>query len=545
MDTTQAPIPVSAKELAYCQQHNIPLPTQLPYERLREMLAFYNSIYLYNRKCDLTGKTMLTIVPPDVNFKVYDIAAWMDDTAWDPLQYGRDFDFSRPFFLQFEEMMREVPIPSRSIVLSTMENSDYTNGISNAKNCYLIFDCNMVEECYFCYQMNNAKNMIDTINSNGCELCYGSKHLSNCYNVRFAENCEYASDSTFLFNCRNVKNCFGCTNLSNKEYCFYNQQLTKDEFEKQIAEIDLGSYKRLEAEKAYFENFKKAAFIKDISGKSNENSTGNFIYETHNCDHLFFSTKAEDCEYSISANNAKNCFMYAIFGFNVELVYNSVVCGNNIYNLKFCYGCFVNTHDLEYCMHVGFGANNCFGCIGLRKKEYCIFNKQYSKDEYFVMVERIKDHMRKSGEYGQFFPKDFSSFHYNKSEANTFLPLTKAEALAKGYTWEDESVESFESNYSIPDHIRDVPDNIMEQVLKCELTGKKYRIIKQELDFYRKWQLPIPRIAPLERLKVASQTFNISEVHNRQCAHCAKPIKTVYTTDKPRVFCEACYQENS
>ncbi len=535
---------VSDQEKEYCQQRGIPLPTKAPYERLRELLGFYNSIFLYNSTCALTGKAMLSIVPPTKNFKVYDISVWMDDTTWDPLSYGRDYDFSRPFFEQFEELMREVPIPSRSVVLSTMENSDYTNGISNAKNCYLIFDSNMSEDCYFCYQMNNVKNVIDSIDINDCELCYGCQHLKNCYNVRFADSCEHASDSTFIFNCRSVQNCFGCTNLTNKQYCFFNQQLTKEDYEARVAAIDLRSAQVLQAEKAKFEEFKKQAFIKDLAGQSNENCTGNFLYECRNCDHTFFSTQAEDCEYSIRATRGKNCFVYAIFGINVELIYNSVVCGNNVYNLQFCYGCFVNVRDLEYCMHVGHGASDCFASIGIRKKQYCVLNKQYSKEAYFELVAKIKDHMRQTGEYGQFFPKHFSSFYYNKSEAINFFPLTKAEALAQGYSWEDDVVEPFETTFTIPDSIADVTDTITSEVLKCELTGKKYRVIKQELDLYRRWQVPIPRIAPLERLKLSCQVLNLPVLQDSNCANCTKKIVTGYSEQSPRVFCEDCYQKS-
>ncbi len=534
---------LSQREIAYCQNNHIPLSSQGQTERLRDLLAFYNSIFLYNHKCDLSGKPMLSIVPPTKNFKVYDIGIWMDDTAWDPLTYGRNYDFSRPFFEQFAALLQVVPVPSRSVVLSTMENSDYTNGVSNAKNCYLIFDCNNCEDCYFSYQMNNAKNIVDCIDINDCELCYGSRHLKNCYNVRFADSCENTSDSTFVFNCRNVKNCFGCTNLTNKEYCVYNQQLTADEYKSKLQHINLGSHSSLEQEKKRFEAFKKGGFIKDLSGYSNENCSGNFLYECKNCTNTFYTSKAQDCEFTIRANGSKDCIMYAIFGINAELIYNSVVCGNNVSNLKFCYGCFVNTHNLEYCMHVSFGSNDCFGSIGLKKKQYCILNKQYTKEQYFDLLPRIKQHMLSTGEYGRFFPKSFSSFYYNKSEAASFMPLNKETALEKGFTWEDEPTERFHSSYTIPDHISTVTADILDQVLSCRLTHKKYRLTKQELSLYQHWQVPIPLISPLERLRLGCLSLQIQVPQTSNCAKCRRTIHTVYTAPAPQVFCENCYQQ--
>lgn len=542
---TKQPFTISNREVAFCEENGIPLPTIAPYERLRNMLSFYNSIFLYNSTCDLTKKPMLSIVPPTKETKAYDAAIWMDENAWDPMTFGRDYDFSRPFFEQMRELQLEVPTPSRSVVLSTMENSDYTNGISSAKNCYLIFDSNESEDCYFCYQLSTVKNIVDSIGIRHSELCYACKYVDNCYNLKFAENCTQCSDSTFLFNCRSLKNCFGCTNLNHKEYCWYNEQLTKEEFERRSAQLNLGSYSGLEAEKKQFEQFKKLAFVKSITGISNENSTGNYINECKDCDHVFFTNKAENCEYSIRASKGKNCFYYSIFGLHAELVYNSQTCGHSAYNLKFCLGCFVNVRDLEYCMHVGFGSSNCFGCISLRKKEYCILNKQYTKEDYIVMVRKIKKHMMETGEYGQWFPNNFSPCYYNKSEAISFFPLTREEALERGFCWEDEDIEEFEQTYIIPEHIDDVQDDILNSTLKCPVSGKKYRIIKQELELYRKFQLPIPRIAPLERLRLNCLSLQMPTLIDRACNNCQTRITTCYSDKEQIVYCEKCYAEKT
>jgi len=38
------------------------------------------------------------------------------------------------------------------------------------------------------------------------------------------------------------------------------------------------------------------------------------------------------------------------------------------------------------------GCQNCFGCVNLRSKSYCIFNKQYSKDEYENKLKELNPH---------------------------------------------------------------------------------------------------------------------------------------------------------
>jgi len=37
---------------------------------------------------------------------------------------------------------------------------------------------------------------------------------------------------------------------------------------------------------------------------------------------------------------------------------------------------------------------NCFGCTCLRGKEYCIFNKQYTREEYETLVPQIIEKMK-------------------------------------------------------------------------------------------------------------------------------------------------------
>jgi hypothetical protein len=61
----------------------------------------------------------------------------------------------------------------------------------------------------------------------------------------------------------------------------------------------------------------------------------------------------------------------------------------------------------------------------------------------------------------------------------------------------------------LPENIKDIPDDILNWAIECETTGKPFRIIKQEFDFYRKQSLPIPKRHPdqrhLDRMKQRSK----------------------------------------
>lgn len=536
---------ISDEEEQFCLEQQIPLPTTSPFERLRQVSAFLSSIFLYPHKCALTGKDILTFIPPHKDLVVYDIDVWQSD-AWDPLAFGQDYDFSRPFFEQFQELMKKAPLPSLECIRSTMENSDYTNGVLDVKNCYLSFGILGGEDVLFSRTVIESRDIIDSIYVTHCELCVGCVEINNCYNLRYSVDCSNCSDSTFLYDCRNCKHCYGSSNLIGQEYYFRNQACSPEEYQRKISEIDLGSHATVLAEKQKFAQLRKQAKVKYLQGKNNENSDGNYLDQTKNCHQGLFLSQAENVEWSIQMiHDSKDCFVCDGFGQNGQKLYCCSGVGENAYNIKFCFDCYSNIRDLEYCIFVGFGSMDCFGCIGLKKKQYCILNKQYTKEAYFDLLARIKEHMRTTGEYGQFFPAALSPMDYNRSEAQVFFPTTQNQATQLGFSWFEEQPDTFIPTFSIPDHIKDVSDDITNQILRCANTGKKYRIIKQELAAYRKMNIPVPRISPTARLEAIQNSLIFQEATTKACKQCQKPIMTVYDPTEVKVVCERCYQEQS
>ena len=230
---------------------------------------------------------------------------------------------------------------------------------------------------------------------------------------------------------------------------------------------------------------------------------------------------------------------------------------------------------LEYC-HTVITSNNCFGCVCARGKEYCILNKQYTKEQYEELVPKIKKQMAETPyldsagrtyRYGEFFPIELSPYGYNETAAEDYYPLTRDEALKRGYPWCDyESGNNYTSSaYAIPDDVKDVKDDILERVLICEGSGKPYRLIPMELAFYRRMGLPIPRRAPLERHHDRMHKLLPRKMYERPCdcagahskdefykntvthfhnnAPCPNKMQTPYAPGRPEVvYCEGCYQ---
>jgi hypothetical protein len=202
--------------------------------------------------------------------------------------------------------------------------------------------------------------------------------------------------------------------------------------------------------------------------------------------------------------------------------------------------------DLVYCDWLKV-CSDCFACIGLKHKQHCILNTQYTKEEYERLVPRIIEHMQKTGEWGEFFPAEMSPFAYNETMAQEYFPLTKEEVLSREWKWRDEvdevpKIEKITPAERLPDSIDDIPDDILNWAIKCEATGKPFRIIKQELAFYRKMRLPVPRLHPDERHRRRMALRNPRKLWKRECAKCGKEIQTTYSPERPEiVYCESCY----
>jgi hypothetical protein len=137
----------------------IPTPTLCPECRQQRRLARRNERKLYNRKCDFSGKPIISIYSPDKPYKVYDQKIWWSDQR-NPMDYGRAIDFNQPFFSQFDELLKTVPLFSLSIFGS--ENCDYTNVIETSQNCYMSFNIVESQHLLYCNTALSCQDCCDT-----------------------------------------------------------------------------------------------------------------------------------------------------------------------------------------------------------------------------------------------------------------------------------------------------------------------------------------------------------------------------------------------
>ncbi|MCX6807479.1 MAG: hypothetical protein NTZ80_01565 [Patescibacteria group bacterium] len=530
------------------KKFQIPSPTLCQECRAQRKYAFRNERKIYKRKCDLTGANIVSLYSPDKPHTVYRDEDWWSD-SWDVMSYGRDFDFNKSFFEQFKELILQVP--RRGMQQDgTNENCEYTTYGRTNKNCYLAFGCINAEDAYHCSNSFFIKNSIDCLWIMESELMYECVDCKKCYNLVFSQDCHDCQDSYLLDDCRTCHHCIACKNLRNKKYHIYNKPVSQEEFAKYRNKLIHGE---LYSELKKFDSWKlQLPFLYARLGNS-ENSSGEYMENAKNCDHCFdMFLGAEDCKYCCGCGGqCKDTMDCVNTGMGSETVYEAHA-STGLYHSAFNNFCRTGNYAY-YCENIG-ACDQCFGCVGLNHKKYCILNKQYSKEAYEQLVSQIIEHMIKSKEWGEFFHPSISPFGYNETIAQDFLPVAKERALQLGFNWSDYEAQFPKAEKIIKDEdMKNMDqkslafnDDILNYAIECEITKKPFRIIKQELDFYRKMELLLPHLHPDIRHQRRLARRSPRRLYHRTCGKqgCNIKFDTAYSPSRPEiVYCEKCYLE--
>ncbi len=536
------------------KKYSIPSPTLCPDERQKRRLAFRNERKLYKRKCDATGKELISNYHPDVLFPIFSREYWLSD-KYNPTDYGMDFDFNKSFFEQFQSLSNITPrfhIQQQDPI----ENSEYSNCVSNCRSCYLTFDSDFNEKCYYCNKIHRCKDCLECSFLTSSEQCFECFQCEKSHGLHFSNYCINCSDSWFIDSCIGCRDCIYCCNLVNKQYCFMNEQLTKAEYQEKLTLI--AQDQKIASRRDVFQSFLRKNPKKFIHGTQIENSTGDDLYNVKNVKSSFVIMESEDCAYSDLLIQAKNCMDVSSFGDNMAWAYE--VCSGWLNSQNCCFGVTIvlNSRNLLYCS-IAYSSQNCFWCISLKQKaENMILNKAYSTQEYETLCWKIINHMQSTGEWGEFFPHELSPFWYNETVAQEYFPMTAEEVRAKGWNWyEGENKNTYIWNHYTPLPISQYDERVvwfdaatqhinecLNWIIQCEVTWKPFKVIKQELAFYIENSIPIPTKHPDQRHIERMNLRNPRKLYERTCAECQKEITTTYAPERPeKVVCEECYHK--
>src|SRR5258708_7928406 len=278
-------------------------------------------------------------------------------------------------------------------------------------------------------------------------------------------------DSQFVYFCQNCTDCFMCANLHNQKYCFKNKQYSKEEYERILASYKLDTWSGVQKAQKEFQEFILTCPRRYAMMYQSPLSSGDLVSRCKNVRNSFMARKSENCSYCDFVAGGKDSYDITMSG-ELSECYESVVADHSQLNRFGLF--FVKNQDIEYFTHFH-NFKYSFGSVGLKNSNYCILNKQYSKEKYEELRKKIIEQMNsipykdKKGniyKYGEYYPIELSYFGYNETCAPEEFPISKEEALSKGYNWQDNvqrttGKETLLSE-NIPHSINDINDSILD-----------------------------------------------------------------------------------
>jgi uncharacterized protein YbaR (Trm112 family) len=568
---------IEPDDFGFYEKIKVPPPTWCPECRMKRRMVFRNERRLFRQTDCLTGEKILSIFPAESGHQIMQERDWWSQEKWHPLSYGKEFDPSRPFLAQLLGLYQEVP--KYNTAATRMVNSDYSGNASNLRNCYLLFNSNFTEDSAYGNGVDYSKNCYDISHIQKSERCYESFWLTNCYDTHFSVQCDDCVSVWFSKNCRGCTSCFGCVNLINKSYCFFNEELGKEEYERRFKALGLDKWSELGKSWKKAKNFWLRFPNKFMQGVKNTNVSGEYITHSKNVQKSYLIRECKDLKYVQYSQvpSSYDCMDSTLIGCQSELFYETSVCGWGGANFRFCSECWDGGREFEYCFFCGRSAANLFGCVGIMRQQYCVLNKQYTKEEYQNLVVRIKKHMEEMPyvdrkgrvyKYGEFFPPEFSPFTYNQTIVTEHFPSSQETAEKFGMRWQEPHSSEYEITMKVeelPDSIKDANEKITNEVIQCANCKRAYRIILPELKFLSQAGIPLPRTCVDCRHTDRISQRNKSKIYPRECMckgeksendlyqnsvehfhgeeKCPEAFETSYAPERPEiVYCERCYQ---
>lgn len=546
---------IEPDDFLFYEKIKVPPPTFCPECRMQRRFNIRNERNLYHNKCGLCKKSIISMYSQDKPFPVYCHECWYSD-KWSPFDYASDYDFSKSLLDQFHSLLNKVPRLALNSI--NIKNSDYCNYVSDAKDSYLCFGSIFIENCLY-GSPYESKYCVDTYLTRESEYCYWCIDCEKMSHSAFCQDCSNSFNLTYCFDCKNCQDCIGCVGLRGQKYNIFNEQYSKEEYhlkKDQLLSTRIGLIETEKGFKAlklkYPHRFNMVLYSSDVNG--------DHIIQSKNVGLCFDVKKCKDIKYCKQLIDAKDVydtnyceypeFCYDYIGFwKVQDTKFSNTCGESS-----------NLNYADFCS----SSNNLFACIGIRSKGYCILNRQYTKEQYEELVPKIIKQMNdmpyidskgRIYKYGEFFPSELSPFCYNETIAQEYFPLTKQQAQDQGYKWKDKEERNYNidiKTQDIPDNIKDVNDDITNKIIECAHKNcnhqctEAFKIIPEELSFYKRMNLPLPLLCPNCRHYERLSQRNPLKLWYRKCMKegCNNEFETSYSPNRPEIiYCEKCYQQ--
>lgn len=277
-------------------------------------------------------------------------------------------------------------------------NSEYTFATDQCKNCYLIMNAVVNEDCMYGRDFYSNTDCVDCDHIFDCQLCYECVNLKHCYNCTYLQDCDNCRDCDVGYDLKSCTDCTGCVGLRKKKFYLFNEPLSEEKYKEKV--------KGLKPNEIWARMNELKEKTPRVYGQiiHCEDTTGDYVYDSQRAYSCFDVIGCQDVGYIDESRNLKDSWDISILE-DSELCYE-ISSSHKLYNCNYCYMC-VRSRDLEYCEFV-MDSQFCFGCVGLIRKKFHIFNQPYSEEEYFKKLAEIKAELREKDEYGRVhFPSSY------------------------------------------------------------------------------------------------------------------------------------------
>ncbi len=295
------------------------------------------------------------------------------------------------FLEKYKLLKKSVPVSAVTIGPYTVD-CEYVDYLFKSKNCYYSIEGFFLENCIYIDFATLSNKLADCTHLVESEKCYECVDCGKCHSCTYLFDCYNCTDCHFSALLNSCSDCFGCVGLIHKKYCIFNQQYSKDEYFKKVEEL-----KKENPESIFrqmIELKKRMPHPASQQFDSDNCPYGNYIYNSKNCYWSFNTLYSQNSGYTYYCTLAKNCWdMFRSGGSKAE---NAVSerCYEMVYSRPSNYGCAFLTTS-QNCTNSYYStdlrnSSDCFGCVGLTNKKYCILNNQLTKGEYEKAVKEIR-----------------------------------------------------------------------------------------------------------------------------------------------------------
>jgi len=538
------------RELAWCRQFNAPRLDYSPRTQMKILGGFRSMFEIFWNKHAFSGESILAYVHPDSPVRVVsDLEAHeFDPTTVSSAQADIDLTVSTLSIIQ--GILPHVPIGARREWRGIFNTIGV--GLINVEDSYMVFSAVQVKRCLYCYYaLEDSEDMVQSIFHVASTNCFGCSQVNRMYSCVFAIESRDCMNGSFIYDCRNCEYVFGGVNLRNKKYIWFNEQLTKEEWEQKRSAVDLSCWSVFEEQRKALHGLIAHSVIPENFNHNSPDCTGEYLIdcvrsqdcfyciECTDCFHLEGSRGGQSCAYVCAVWPASNTWMSAVIEDSNDVKY-SFYCSKS-QGIEYCYNC----HDCEYL----------FGCVGLHKKKFHIFNKPYTEEEYWKKVDALKCGMLGRGEYGMFFDQEWSPAGMQFSHSAFWYEMSEEEMRAFGAPMYDPDrgavLAPKKGQEMSPLNIADVPDCIGD-VEASEWVGKpfmdqearrRWAVVPQEFAYLKAHKLPFPREHYSSRLRRQIQMLNLIDTEETICASCQKHLRVHKnkTFKNRKIYCQLCY----